>query len=196
MATIEPRQPQVTGGERRGACRWISVGGGSFKETDRAQTSDVVIRLLPAPGLPARPTSRLKRPGPCQSKQGLLACPILSHPARACAGTPLMIPAPHSGYPGPLPSSARSSRSRAVRSLLRPCPAPTPPSFYQPPTLSTLVTELCRPLRDAIGLPIAWIRCAQLTPPRVRCRFASAQATASTPTPNLNVSLLQAPYLK
>jgi hypothetical protein len=73
-----------------------------------------VICHLPAPGLPACPTSCLKRPDPRQSKQGLLACPTLSLPARACAGTPLMIPAPH--YPGQLPSSARSSWSSTVRS--------------------------------------------------------------------------------
>jgi hypothetical protein len=152
-----------------------------------------VIRRLPAPSLPARPTSRLKRPDPCQSKQGLLACPILSLPAWACAGTPLMIPAPH--YPGPLPSSARSSLSSTVRSSSR---APAPRRPHRRPITSSnphvvYSRGLCWPIRGALALPIAWTRCAQLTPPRARCRLASAPATASTPTPNLNVSLPQTP---
>ncbi len=147
----------------------------------------------PAPSLPARPTSRLKRPDPHQSKQGLLACPILSLPARACACTLLMITAQH--YPGPLSSSARSSLSSTVRSSSR-ARAPAqrrPHRRFVMPTMSTLVTGLCLPLRGALALPIAWTRCAQLTPPRARCRFSSAPATASTPTPNLNVSLPKTP---
>ena len=152
-------------------------------------------QVIPAPRLPARPTSRLKRPNPRQSKQGLLACPILSLPAWACAGTPLMIPAPH--YPGPLPSSVQSSLSStaSVRSSSR---APTPRRPHRRPITSSnphvvYSRGLCWPIRGALALPIAWTRCAQLTPPLARCRLASAQATASTPTPNLNISLSQPP---
>jgi hypothetical protein len=69
-----------------------------------------------------------EQPDPRPSKQGLQACPTLSLPARACAGTQLMIPAPP--YPGPLPSSTRSSRSSTVRSSSRAPAPPTPQSFY------------------------------------------------------------------
>jgi hypothetical protein len=96
----------------------------AFAPPESIMACGQVFRRLPAPSLPARPTSRLKRPDPRQSKQDLLACPILSLPARACAGTPLMIPALH--YPGPLPSSAWSSRSSTVRSGSR-APAPQRP---------------------------------------------------------------------
>jgi hypothetical protein len=112
-----------------------------------------VIRRLPAASLPARPTSRLKRSDPRQSKQGLLARPILSLPVWAChgAGTPLMIPAPH--YPGPLPSSVRSSLSSTVRSSSH---APAPRQPHRRPITSSnphvvYSRGLCRPLRGLLS---------------------------------------------